>query len=62
MTAKEVEHWLIENDFDYKKDEQFPYWQHRFSFAGVSDDYVQTTPNEALEFVRGMMPQAASCD
>lgn len=52
MSPKEVEHWLIENGFDYKQDHIFPFWQHKQLSAGVTDSYIQQSPKEAISWVK----------
>lgn len=55
MTAKEVEHFLIENDFIYvptTNDNFLAYWKHRKLHVSVADKYIEETPNDAYEFLQ----------
>jgi hypothetical protein len=52
MSPKEVEHWLIENDFKFRTDLTFPYWEYKNGGAGVSDKMVQEDPKQAIGWVR----------
>lgn len=59
MTPKEVEHFLIENNFEYKKDNNFSFWLHKSGRPQVTDNYIQEKPEEAFEFVRGILNATA---
>lgn len=60
MTTKEVEHFLIENDFEYIKDKYGAFWRHNKKRYGVSDSLVEESPDEAFQRVKEMIRNASS--
>ncbi len=58
MTAKELEHFLIDNDFTFHKwsgetgfMKDAGYWQHKHSSVAISDASVQDDPQSAKKFI-----------
>lgn len=55
MTLKEVEHYLVENDFVYVTTGSQPFWRHRIGRQCIYDDFVKENPVKAYEFARDLI-------
>lgn len=67
MTAKEVEHWLIENDFIWEGVAVFKEpetWVHKkYPWIGILDSFVQKEPKQSKEWISERLAQhKATCN